>query len=75
MAEFIDHPQLAARKRWAEFPSPAGPIKMIVPALDLEGMPPRLGAIPDVGEHTADVLGELGYESAEIDSLRASGAV
>jgi itaconate CoA-transferase len=75
VAEFIDHPQLAARERWAEFPSPAGPVKMIVPPFDLEGMSPRLGAIPDVGEHTAEVLRELGYEPAEIDTLRASGAV
>jgi crotonobetainyl-CoA:carnitine CoA-transferase CaiB-like acyl-CoA transferase len=28
-----------------------------------------------VGEHTAEVLGELGYQPAEIDTLRASGAV
>ncbi len=75
VAEFIDHPQLAARERWAEFPSPAGPIKMIVPPFDLEGMSPRLGAIPDVGEHTTEVLGELGYAPAEIESLRTSGAV
>jgi formyl-CoA transferase len=30
---------------------------------------------PDVGQHTDDVLAELGYTTTEIESLRASGAV
>ncbi len=75
VAEFLDHPQLVARDRWAEFPSPAGPVKMIVPPFDLEGMSPRLGAIPAVGEHTDEVLAEAGYEAAEIAALRTTGAV
>jgi len=30
---------------------------------------------PDLGEHTAEVLGELGYSSAEIDAMRAAGEI
>ena len=75
VAEFLEHPQLAARNRWAEFPSPAGPISMIVPPFDLEGTSPRLGAIPAVGEHTDAVLGEAGYGAAEIAAFHAGRAV
>jgi crotonobetainyl-CoA:carnitine CoA-transferase CaiB-like acyl-CoA transferase len=75
VAEFVAHPQLAARDRWADFPTPAGPIRMIVPAMDLEGMPHRLGAVPDVGEQTDEVLAELGYDPQQIAGLRAAQAV
>jgi crotonobetainyl-CoA:carnitine CoA-transferase CaiB-like acyl-CoA transferase len=75
VAEFVAHPQLAARDRWREVDSPSGPLRAIVPPIDLEGMPPRMGAIPDVGDHTDEVLAELGYDVAEIARLHALGAV
>jgi formyl-CoA transferase len=30
---------------------------------------------PDIGEHNAEVLRQLGFNAAEIDGLRASGAI
>ena len=68
-------PQLAARGRWREIESPAGPLRAIVPPLDLEGMEPRMGAIPDVGQHTEEILAELGFDAAAIRGLREAGAV
>jgi crotonobetainyl-CoA:carnitine CoA-transferase CaiB-like acyl-CoA transferase len=41
----------------------------------LDGMEPRMGAIPAVGEHTDAVLRELGYSGAEVERLRRDGAV
>jgi crotonobetainyl-CoA:carnitine CoA-transferase CaiB-like acyl-CoA transferase len=32
------------------------------------------GGPPGLGEHTAEVLGEAGYDAGEIEALRASGA-
>ncbi len=75
VAGFVAHPQLEARGRWREVASPAGPLWGIVPPLDLEGMPPRMGAVPEVGKHTADVLAELGYDAAAIRGLQSAGAV
>lgn len=49
-------------------PAPAGPIRF--PGAD-DG--PK-GPSPRPGEHTRDVLTELGYETAEIDALYSSGA-
>ena len=34
-----------------------------------------LTATPDAGEHTAEILLEMGFGSAEVARLRASGAV
>jgi formyl-CoA transferase len=50
-------------------------LRAIVPPIDLEGMAPRMDAIPDVGDHTAEVLGELGYNAREMARLRKQGVV
>jgi itaconate CoA-transferase len=75
VAEFIAHPQLAARDRWREVGSPAGTLRAIVPPFDLEGMAPNMGDIPAVGDQTDEVLAELGYGAEEIARLHAVGAV
>ena len=75
VAEFVAHPQLAARDRWRQVGSPAGPLRAIVPPIDLEGMPPRMGAIPDVGDHTDEILENLGYDRGAIARLRERGVV
>jgi itaconate CoA-transferase len=75
VAEFIAHPQLAARERWREVDSPVGPLRAIVPPVDLEGMPPHMGAVPEVGSHSDEILAALGYSQEEIVDLRAQGAI
>jgi itaconate CoA-transferase len=73
--DFARHPQLAARERWRSVATPNGEIEAIVPAFDLEGMPPRMEPVPAVGEHTDAILTELGYGPDEIASLRERGAI
>ena len=53
------HPQLAARGRWTEADSPAGPIPALLPPHNLAGAPPVMGKVPALGEHTEEVLKEL----------------
>ena len=75
MKEFRAHPQLAARSRWTKVGSPAGEIDALKPPFNLDGMEPRMDAVPAVGEHTRSILGELGYSAAEIERLGAEGAI
>lgn len=75
VAEFIEHPQLAARGRWQPVSTPNGEVESIVPAMDLEGAPHRMDPMPAVGQHTDTILAELGYEPAEIARLHEDGAV
>jgi itaconate CoA-transferase len=75
VAEFVAHPQLAARDRWRDVDSPAGPLAAIVPPFDLEGMSPRMGAIPNIGDHTDEILLGLGFADDEIVRLRKQGAI
>ncbi|HUQ79627.1 MAG TPA: CaiB/BaiF CoA-transferase family protein [Gemmatimonadaceae bacterium] len=56
----VSHVQLAARNRWTTVAGPSGQIPALVPPHNLAGAPPRMGAVPALGAHTAEVLAELG---------------
>ena len=75
MQEFWRHPQLAARERWTKVGSPAGELDALKPPTNIDGMEPRIGPIPALGEHSRAILAELGYAAAEIDGLAAEKVI
>ena len=52
---------MAARGRWAEFESEAGPLRMLNHPMNISGLPKRTAAVPSIGQHTTEVLAELGF--------------
>ena len=68
LAGLVGHEQLAARNRWREVESPVGPIKALVPPATLDGDEPVMGPIPAPGQHTEQILAELGLTSTGKDS-------
>jgi itaconate CoA-transferase len=75
MEELWQHPQLAARGRWATVDSPVGSLPALRPPGCSDAFDYRMDAIPGLGEHTGAILHELGYSDADIAALRAEGAV
>ena len=73
--EFLDHPQLAARHRWREVDTPAGPIQGLLPVPVMSGVEMRMDPVPALGEHTDAVLRELGYDDERIRALHEEQAV
>ncbi len=55
------HPQLAARHRWANVASPVGEIRALLPPHNLQHAPPRMCAVPALGEHTRRGARRVGY--------------
>ncbi|WP_028921335.1 CaiB/BaiF CoA transferase family protein [Pseudonocardia acaciae] len=62
VAEVLEHPQLAARDRWAEVDSEVGPLRALLPPIGLAGRTPRMDRIPTVGEHNQRILSWLDQE-------------
>jgi crotonobetainyl-CoA:carnitine CoA-transferase CaiB-like acyl-CoA transferase len=58
----LEHPQLAHNRLVAEVASPAGPIPAVGSPFLVGGERPASGSVPALGEHTDEVLRELGLE-------------
>lgn len=69
------HAQLAARGRWTEVGTPAGPIPALVPPAMPDGLSPRMDDVPALGAHTEPILRELGFAAEDIARWRREGAI
>ena len=74
-ADLWTHPQLLARRQWAEIDTPNGPLTVLRPPGRNNRYSPRMDPIPAVGQHTDALLRELGYSDERIAELRAAQAV
>jgi itaconate CoA-transferase len=68
--EFVDHPQLEARKRWGAVDSPVGRLRALLPPVTMENVDVAMNEIPALGQHTDAILGELGFDSETIAGWR-----
>ena len=71
--QYLAHPQLAGRRR--DIGSPAGLLVALVPPVRMSGVEPVMGDVPALGQHTDQVLGELGIDHDTIVRWRTEGVV
>jgi crotonobetainyl-CoA:carnitine CoA-transferase CaiB-like acyl-CoA transferase len=77
VADVFKDPQVKARGLLRQVPHPSGvdvpqvisPIRFAEASMELRAAPPLLG------EHSDDILAELGYAAADIAALRTAGVV
>jgi len=69
--QMIDHPQVEASGIVIEYDhAQAGRLRQARPAARFESTPTEIrNGAPVLGEHTYEVLGEIGYSDAEIDAM------
>ncbi|MGH3012102.1 MAG: CaiB/BaiF CoA transferase family protein [Gaiellaceae bacterium] len=58
--DVVEHPQLAHNRLVVEVGSPAGPLPVIGSPFLVDGERPPSGPVPALGEHTEEVLREIG---------------
>jgi len=75
MHQVWQHAQLAARRRWVDVDTPAGPVPAPLPPGAPGAFSPRMGAVPALGEHTDAILREIGYDDGEVCQLHGEGVV
>ena len=74
--EVIEDPVAHAAGAFIDVPTPDGPVKMVASPADFYGTPwqPR-GPAPEVGQHTEEMLLELGYDWDQISDLKERSVI
>ena len=77
IGEVVKHPQVAARGTLVEMDHPrAGKVRMVGAPVRLSETPGSVRSpAPTLGEHTDEVLAELGYKPADIAELRTRNVI
>ena len=77
VAEVFEEPQVKARGLLRHVPHPAGvDVPQVGSPMRFAEAPLRVPAAPPLlGQHSEDILGELGYDARRIAALRTAGAI
>ena len=76
VADVLEHPQVLSRDRLIETGLPGGQrAELLRMPFNIEGLEETVSEVPEVGQHTDEVLSELGYTGSEIVALREARAV
>jgi crotonobetainyl-CoA:carnitine CoA-transferase CaiB-like acyl-CoA transferase len=77
VAQVFDDPQVQARGMLRQVPHPCGvdAPQLASPIRFADGALPAVQAPPLLGQHSDEILAELGFDDAAVAALRAQGAV
>jgi itaconate CoA-transferase len=75
VGDMWSHPQLKARERFRTIASPAGELQALLPPGASNSFQYRMDPVPAVGQHTDEILRELGRGDDAIARLRSTNAI
>lgn len=73
MSDVWTHPQLQARQRFALVGTEAGPVTTTIPPGMAGNVPPRLEAVPSIGQHNVSILSEFGLDTESAKDQSSGG--
>jgi itaconate CoA-transferase len=69
-----NHVQFDARDKWRTVQTEGGPVRALLPPFIFTDHEAAIGDVPSVGQHTDEVLSEIGFSAQRIAAMRAAGA-
>ncbi len=75
LAVVAEHPQLVERGRWVETPTPVGPVPTLRQVITERGKEYPVRPVPALGQHSRQLLAELGHDEKKIDDFLRRGIV
>ena len=74
--EVVADPVMEAAGAWVDVPTPEGPVRMVASPVDFHGTPWEVRAgVPELGQHTEEVLLELRYDWERIAALKEQAVI
>lgn len=70
-----NHVQFEARDKWRNINTEAGPVRALLPPFQFTDQEAVMGDVPSVGQHTDEVLAEIGFTPDRIAAMRTAGAI
>jgi crotonobetainyl-CoA:carnitine CoA-transferase CaiB-like acyl-CoA transferase len=70
-----NHVQFEARDKWRTINTENGPVRALLPPFTFTDQEAAIGDVPSVGQHTDQVLTEVGFSPERIAAMRATGAI
>jgi itaconate CoA-transferase len=70
-----NHVQFETRDKWRTIQTANGPVRALLPPFIFTDEEAAMGDVPSVGQHTEDVLGEIGFTPQRIAAMRAAAAI
>jgi len=79
VGQALAHPQVAGRRlveSFADVPGVGRDIRVLGTAMTIDGQAPTvITPPPELGQHTLDILREVGFDDAQVAALRAEGTI
>lgn len=73
--EFVEHPQLKARRRWSTVDTPVGPLPALLPPVTMENVDTVMKEVPGLGQHTNAILQEIGFDRETVARWRQENII
>ena len=64
--QFLEHPQLSARRRWRTIGSSAGTLRVLEPPVVMNDVEAVMNDVPALGQQSRQILEELGFDANTI---------